>query len=331
MKFSVLVVDDHAAWRERLCLELQRSSRWHVVGEAADGVEAIRQAEALTPDLILLDIGLPSLNGLEAAQQIVATNPSARILFLSEYRSLHIVEAALATGARGYLCKTDGAARLLVAMDAIMEGACPVTAGLGREILAQTLWDNVLQEGPGRHVAAVYADTESLLDDYARFAEVSLAAGNVFVLLADDSRRKQLHERLLARGIAVDRFAADGNFVFVDSAAALSQAMRNGQLDETRLQEAAVALCNRVARTAAATPRRIAFCGEGAPCVFTSGDTNAALCIERVWNEIAKTWAVDSLCAYDAGVLRREGESRDAFLRICAEHSAVHFRSHSAA
>ena len=99
----------------------------------------------------------------------------------------------------------------------------------------------------------------------------------------------------------------------------------------TRLQEAAIALCNRVARTAAGTPRRIALCGEGAPCLFTSGDTNAALCIERIWNEISKTWAVDSLCAYDAGVLRRDGESRDAFLRICAEHSAVHFRSHSAA
>ena len=100
MQFSVLVVDDHAGWRERLCQELQKSPHWRIVGEAADGLEAIQQAEALAPDLILLDIGLPSLNGLDAARRIVAANPASRILFMSEYRSLHVVEAAFATGAQ---------------------------------------------------------------------------------------------------------------------------------------------------------------------------------------------------------------------------------------
>ena len=120
MKFSVLVVDDHAAWRERVGRAVQRSARWRIAGEAADGLEAVRQAQALEPDLILLDIGLPSLNGLESARRIIAGNPTSRILFLSEHRSWSVAEAAFATGARGYLCKTDGGARLLVAMDAIM-------------------------------------------------------------------------------------------------------------------------------------------------------------------------------------------------------------------
>src|SRR5215211_2820642 len=98
MKFSVLVVDDHVAWRERVCLALQKSGRWRVAGQAADGLEAVREAQELEPDLILLDIGLPCLDGLEAARQIIAGRPTAKILILSEHRSWAVVQAAFATG-----------------------------------------------------------------------------------------------------------------------------------------------------------------------------------------------------------------------------------------
>ena len=326
MKFSVLVVDDHAGWRGRLCLELQKSARWRIVGEAADGLEAVRQAQALEPDLILLDIGLPVLNGLDAARRIIAANPRSRILFLSEHRSWSVVEAAFATGARGYVCKTDGACRLVVAMDAVMEGVGFVSAGLGGEIVEKTLCEDVLQQGAIRHVAGFYADEASLLDDYVRFAQCSLAAGSVFILLANGSRRDRLHERLLARGVAVDRFASEGRYLFVDFAGELSQSIADGQLDEARFGEAAAALFNDARRTNGGDRRRIALCGEGAPCLWQGGHSHAAICIERVWNELSKAWAVDSLCAYDANMIRRDDDSRDALQRICSEHSAVHFR-----
>ena len=144
---TLLVVDDHVAWRERVCLEVQKSARWRIVGEAADGLEAVFQAQALRPDLIVLDIGLPSLNGLESAKLIIAGNPTSKILFLSEHGSWSVAEAAFATGARGYLRKTDGGGRLLAAMDAIMDGVGFVSAGLGSEIVQKTLADGGLPRG----------------------------------------------------------------------------------------------------------------------------------------------------------------------------------------
>ena len=201
MKFRVLVVDDHAGWRGRLCLELQKSARWRIAGEAADGLQAVQEAQNLEPDLILLDIGLPLLNGLHAARRIIAGNPKSRILFLSEHRSWNVVEAAYATGARGYVCKTDGACRLVVAMDALMEGVGFVSAGLGGEIVEKTLCEDVLPQGSSRHVAGFYADEASRLDDYVRFAECSLAAGGIFILLANGlASRPASRETAGARG-----------------------------------------------------------------------------------------------------------------------------------
>src|SRR6266481_7050969 len=116
----VLVVDDYEPWRRHVRGVLQATVRWKIVGEAADGPEAIQQAEALKPDLILLDVGLPTLSGIKVAERILASNPTQRILFISEHRSL--AEGALATGARGYIIKSDAALELLPAMEAIADG-----------------------------------------------------------------------------------------------------------------------------------------------------------------------------------------------------------------
>jgi DNA-binding NarL/FixJ family response regulator len=120
--YRVLIVDDYEPWRRELCSAIEANGRWLLVAEAADGASAVEQARALRPDLILLDVSLPSLNGIEAAQRILAENPALRILFLSEHRSYDIVDAALATGARGYVVKTDAGRELLSAMEAVVAG-----------------------------------------------------------------------------------------------------------------------------------------------------------------------------------------------------------------
>ena len=120
--YRVLMVDDYEPWRRELCSAIEANGRWRLVAEAADGASAVEQARALRPDLILLDVSLPSLNGIKAAQRILAENPALRILFLSEHRSCEIVDAALATGARGYVVKTDAARELLSAMEAVVSG-----------------------------------------------------------------------------------------------------------------------------------------------------------------------------------------------------------------
>jgi hypothetical protein len=147
----------------------------------------------------------------------------------------------------------------------------------------------------------------------------------VFILLADGSRGDQLRERLQKRGVTVDRLASEGRYLFVDFADEFAKFTSDGQLDEARFGEAVATLFDHVSRQTTGDRPRIALCGEGAPCLWKEGHANAAICIERVWNMLSNTWAVDSLCAYDADLLRRD-DSRDAFHRICSEHTAVHFR-----
>ena len=96
----VLVVDDFEDWRRQVRLLLQARPEWQVIAEASDGSEAVQKAEDLKPDLILLDIGLPKLNGIEAARRIRQVSPSSKIIFLSQDNDPEIVQAALSTGAR---------------------------------------------------------------------------------------------------------------------------------------------------------------------------------------------------------------------------------------
>ncbi|MGA8983930.1 MAG: response regulator transcription factor [Candidatus Acidiferrales bacterium] len=130
----ILIVDDFAMWRRQLCEVLQSRPEWQVIAEASDGLEAVEKAEGLKPDLILLDIGLPKLNGIEAARRIQQLSPSSKIIFLSQNNSLDIVTAALSSGARGYVRKTDVKRELLPAMDAVLSGEQFVSSALrGRE------------------------------------------------------------------------------------------------------------------------------------------------------------------------------------------------------
>jgi DNA-binding NarL/FixJ family response regulator len=133
MIYRVLLVDDHDGWRHQVRSVLEQTSRWSVAAEASDGPDAIHKAREHRPDLIVLDVGLPSLNGIEVARRILAHDPSAKILFLSEHGSPDIVDAALGTGAHGYVVKTDASRELLRAMCSIVErqrAASPVPGRL---------------------------------------------------------------------------------------------------------------------------------------------------------------------------------------------------------
>jgi DNA-binding NarL/FixJ family response regulator len=123
----VLVVDDYEPWRRFVLKTLQKQPELQIVGEVTDGFEAVQKAEQLQPDLILLDIGLPTLNGIEAARRIRELSPKSKILFLSENRSWDIAEEALRTGAGGYVVKSDAVGELLPAVEAVLkaEGLYP--------------------------------------------------------------------------------------------------------------------------------------------------------------------------------------------------------------
>ncbi len=126
----VLVVDDNEPFRRFVASALREWLNLNVIGEAGDGLEAVQRAEALQPDLILLDIGMPELNGLEAAQQIRKLVPNARIIFLTQESASDVVGEALSLGAWGYVAKIQAGRELLVAVETVMQGQRFVSSSL---------------------------------------------------------------------------------------------------------------------------------------------------------------------------------------------------------
>jgi DNA-binding NarL/FixJ family response regulator len=136
----ILVVDDYEPWHRFVSTTLAKEPGLEIIAQASDGVEAVQQARDLRPDLVLLDIGLPSLNGIEAARQIYGVSPASKIIFVSENRSPDIAEEALNTGAGGYVVKSDAASQLIAAVRAVLEGKRFVSASLaGHFLIASTV------------------------------------------------------------------------------------------------------------------------------------------------------------------------------------------------
>jgi DNA-binding NarL/FixJ family response regulator len=119
-------------------LTLAKRDDLQVICEVSDGLEAVHKAEELKPELILIDIGLPTLNGIEAARQIRELSPESKILFVSQESSLDVVQEALNMGARGYILKQRAAIDLLAAVEAVLEGRQFVSGGLSSHNFTDT-------------------------------------------------------------------------------------------------------------------------------------------------------------------------------------------------
>jgi DNA-binding NarL/FixJ family response regulator len=119
---SILIVEDFPDFRRFICSTLGESLDLRVIAEVSDGLEAVQKAAELKPDLILLDIGLPIINGIEAARQIRKLSPESKIVFVSQETSAEVVEEALSTGAWGYVVKANAASQLLAVVEAVVSG-----------------------------------------------------------------------------------------------------------------------------------------------------------------------------------------------------------------
>ena len=133
----VLVVEDFEPFRQFIRASLGARPEWQIICEVSDGLEAVQKTGELQPDLILLDIGLPKLNGIEVARQAQSLAPSVKILFLSENRSADVVTAALSTGASGYVLKSGAGGHLLPAIETILQGKRFVDPRLAGQIFSE--------------------------------------------------------------------------------------------------------------------------------------------------------------------------------------------------
>ena len=179
----VLVVDDCEPWLRFIRSMLQQAWDLQVVGEASDGQEAVQKALQLQPDLILLDIGLPTLNGIEAARKIRKHNPHTKIIFVSEQRAEDVVQAALSTGS-GYVVKFNAARELLPAIKALFDGEAPKTIEKHHEVNS-------------------YPDKAAFVEAVTRFVGTGLENGRAIVVLAGDSHRSGILQSLKSEGVDV--------------------------------------------------------------------------------------------------------------------------------
>ena len=121
--FRILLVDDFAPWRQVVSSMLSMKKELQVVGEASDGPEAVGKAVELRPDLILLDIGMPTMNGIEAARQIRKLVPESKIIFLSQESSDDVIQEAINVGASGYVIKSMAGSDLLATLESALSAS----------------------------------------------------------------------------------------------------------------------------------------------------------------------------------------------------------------
>ena len=159
MTISVFLADDHAVMRDGLRAMLESQDDIRVVGEATNGREATRQVAQLHPDVVVMDIGMPELNGIEATQRICEHCPAVRIVILSMHASKEYIRRALAAGARGYLLKDSAGAEVVQAVRAVHAG---------RRYLSQRVSEQILDEYPKPPETAGTDDPLSLLSPRER-------------------------------------------------------------------------------------------------------------------------------------------------------------------
>jgi DNA-binding NarL/FixJ family response regulator len=247
---SVLIVDDYEPWRKFACLTLQKRPELRIVGEASDGLEAVEQAHKLQPDLILLDIGLPSLNGIEAARRIREVSPSSKILFVSENRSPDIAEEALRTGAVGCAVKSGGARELVNALSAVLEGTQFVSTYLTGHDLGDYMDQRSIDHRPGPqgfaaihprshghrsgHDVFLYPNDATLVDGLKRFVEAALKNGDVAVVVAAQSHRADILQLLQRDGVDVPGAVESQRYISLDVTDALPALVVGGLRDAVR-------------------------------------------------------------------------------------------------
>src|SRR5580704_9064066 len=186
--FRILIADDHEVVRRGIRALLEHRPGWEVCGEAGDGREAVEKTRELKPDLVLLDIGMPNLNGIDAARQILANFPATHILILTMHYSKQVVHEILAAGARGFLLKSDAGRDLVTAVEAVQNQGTFFTSQV-TEIVVRGYLNPDQKEAPPRRSRLTPREREvlQLLAEGKTSKEVAVAL-NLSVKTAETHR-----------------------------------------------------------------------------------------------------------------------------------------------
>lgn len=212
---KVLVADDHEVVRKGLRTILEEQPGWEVSGEASDGREAVDKVRALKPDVSVVDVGMPGLNGLEATRQMLRNDPETKVLILTMHESDPLIREVLDAGARGYLLKSDAGKDLISAVEAIRRNKTYFTARV-----AQMVLDGYLDKKPRTTEADVPAsrltprqrEIVQLLAEGKSSKEVAVAL-NLSVKTAE-THRANIMRRLNCHSVSeLVRYAIRNNII----------------------------------------------------------------------------------------------------------------------
>ena len=337
----ILVVEDYEPFRRFVLSTLRNLCEPRDICEVSDGLKAVHEAQRLQPDLILLDIGLPTLNGFEAARQIRKLSPTSKIIFVSQESSADVVQEALKIGASGYVVKADAGSELLPAITAVLGVEQFVGKRFAGHDFAATTNLRITDtpshnEHPAlrpipirkseiahRHEAHFYSNDEVWLDGFQQFIGAALNGGSAVIVFASESHRNNLTSRLEAHGIDMTAAIAQQKYLPLDSVDVLSKFMVDDMPDPIRLFKVVNDLIDTVSSGTGAAHTRIVACGGLAPVLLSQGKPESAIRLEQLWEQVVKRYGMDTLCTYSRSSFESE-QGKDVFQRICAVHSAVH-------
>ena len=316
----VLLVDDYGPWCRFVTSTLRKNPEFLIVAEVSDGLAAVEKAQELQPDLILLDIGLPKLNGIEAARRIRQHSTNPRILFVSENSSSHILQAALDTGALGYVVKSDAAHDLLPAIRAVLQGKQFVGGRFAGHRFAQT--SKVPSVREAAHVVQFYAQDNHLLCNLCALFKETLGAGESVVAVMTKSHRIGVEERLTEQGVDLDQVTKKGLLAILDAQETLSEFMDADAPNRDRFDGRLGTIIRSAQAAARVKNRPLVVFGEMVAVLWAQKKHAAAVRLEELWNELGLTHSFYLCCAYPASEFQ-EQSAEESYATICATHSHV--------
>ena len=336
-KIRILIIEDCIPFQRMIRYILEENRHLQVVGVASDGEEGVREAEELAPDLILLDIGLPQLNGFEVARKILAKAPQCRIVMVTQESSLEYVRESFAIGACGYVLKNRLTSDLLPAVKAVMRGERFASSGMRLDCspdysvpLAEVsipptkacAYPRAAVPLVGSHNLQVYSSEKILLKGATSFVANAIRAGQCAVVVACEALRRQLLNKLRLLGMDMDAAVQGGQFIGLDVEEIVSLFMLNGMPDAIRFTEFMGGLIAAASHAALGSNPRVAVFAECTAELWGTGKEDAALRVERLWNHLASRHGVNILCAYAVDNFHGE-EDCQQIINLCQEHSSV--------
>jgi DNA-binding NarL/FixJ family response regulator len=337
----VLLVEDFHTFRRAIRTLLEQHTGLQVVGEATDGEEAIQLAAKLLPDLILLDINLPKLNGLQVVPYILELSPCSQIVFLTQEPSVEVAEEALRLGARGYVVKTDAGSELLKALEAIARGERYLSREVSTELRDEELdalgmrtqmvsedaeagiTGSQGRQTPCAHEAQYYVHDGDFQESLRLWVGRALNAGDSAIVLVTLSHQRALCEALQAEGVPVHEEIRTGRLRLVDADAVVAGYLGDEHPDEARRKEELLLLVESAEKARIGEHSRVCAFGECLSLLYAEGKVDLVLALERLWGELGKAHGLYLRCWYRVSQEQLASDS-EFFQKVFEEHTAVH-------